>query len=103
MVRMVFEYNPEYDVAPLVEFLDESLQEEGWEKTKNPNEYVVLDHDIALGTLMGLVMAFGKEDNNFLDGVDKWLIYGLEGCEENVPLDGKKELTSTGSSKQVKK
>lgn len=102
MVRMIFEYNPEYDVAPLIEFLDESLKEEGWEKTKNPNEYVIFDHEIALGSLMGLVMTFGSQNSNFLDGIEKWLIYGLEGCEENTPLDGKQELINAGRPKRVK-
>lgn len=35
MVRMIFEYNSEYNVAPLIEFLDESLKEEGG-KNKEP-------------------------------------------------------------------
>lgn len=102
MVRMVFEYNPEYDVTPLIEFLDESLKEEGWEKTKNPDEYVTFDHDVALGSLLGLVMAFAKDDDNYFKGIDKWLIYGLEGCEDGKPLDGKKEYMDFGKLRLVK-
>lgn len=102
MVRMVFEYNSEYNVDPLVEILDEALKEEGWEKTKNPDEYVTFDHDVALGSLLGLLMLLGDKTKNYLDAIDKWLIYGLEGCEDGAPLDGKEAYLNAGKPKLVK-
>ena len=101
MVRMVFEYNPECDMTEIIRAVDESLKNDGWEKTNNPNEYVIYDDDASSGSILGIIMTFASNED-FANAIDKWLLYGVEGAERD-PIDGKQEYyTSKRKPKKVR-